>query len=1058
MFRFSSFVSIVRSEISCCAERERRRGFGLDFETFQKKVKMPKTSTSSSIVAQSFETQIKFTDQDRIKANQSAMRVECRRLLKEATAFADDDDEAFARAYAGSEGFSVAGLWFPSKTGNVPCDVLDVFLLLCPHGASVAITASECKRDCKALRSLWEEMLRKNNSAVISLSEDRELHIVAVRHPNYSRGCGPTNGDKDVNNNDVQTTSLEATTTATMTTTTTIGKSEAEKTNKLDGKNNGTMITTTDSSSFFLGFEIPSKSVFEANYLLENSQFVVILDLDETLLQAASEGTLERAIESEQKKIIDLGEKFEKIKNGEQLIDNNNNERAAATGEETTTTTNKEELLREIRNEREACKERQKHLLEDHRMLKEYKATNHVKSDFLTHSSKNEKVTVLDKEKREFKTVERPVIRLNSKYRGGLNGYTIFTRIDPSEVHSSILVHIRPGWFGTNGLREALAGLNRTSKKKLAQVYVCTTAEKEYAMEMWRLLDREFSLIDEREVRRRVVSLHGLGPGARKSFKIAWEGNENKWPQALSLIIDDRSNVWSEKEQPHILTVHPFLPTGYIEPESNSIEKNADAAKSNSGKKDETSSAFLEREIPGKGGVLGSALTMINAARTRFFTAFRKYAKEQRTHIFHNSFTKKDQCADAEPPAANMADENNNNNNNKHDDKKEFGTPPKASESTDYPTLKHILPEIMEKEANEIVRSVLKERAGSSKIAGGAGSALDAVLAPMMRSIVENDKVKKERREKEEREKREKIQKDKMELERKELEEREAREKKEREELEEARIKQLAKQERKAKKMEEQQQQQQDKVDIEQDSAVKKKERAARAQMKKAEKEQKKMLIEIEEHKKRKESAEKKRKTKKQQKTAASTKKPKLDLEMDDETWNDTLDELHCNVCRSIEHGEKMLLCDCCDCGFHIFCLKPPLEGIPEGDDEWFCETCHKGVHLMDTVPAKHDLRLTLQELAEKTPESVMEDIIKICKIAQGLEEDDEEEFTIDVAKLDSKTLWKLRQVCDEALAQQTEKIKDEDNNVIVINDDDEDDENEGLREDSGSEFDVSDD
>ena len=112
-------------------------------------------------------------------------------------------------------------------------------------------------------------------------------------------------------------------------------------------------------------------------------------------------------------------------------------------------------------------------------------------------------------------------------------------------------------------------------------------------MEMWRLLDREFSLIDEREVRRRVVSLHGLGPGARKSFKIAWEGNENKWPQALSLIIDDRSNVWSEKEQPHILTVHPFLPTGYIEPESNSIEKNADAAKSNSGKKDETSSAFL---------------------------------------------------------------------------------------------------------------------------------------------------------------------------------------------------------------------------------------------------------------------------------------------------------------------------------------------------------------------------------------------------------------------------------------------------------------------------------
>ena len=45
------------------------------------------------------------------------------------------------------------------------------------------------------------------------------------------------------------------------------------------------------------GFEIPSKSVFEANFLLENSQFVVILDLDETL-PAASEGTLERISEN----------------------------------------------------------------------------------------------------------------------------------------------------------------------------------------------------------------------------------------------------------------------------------------------------------------------------------------------------------------------------------------------------------------------------------------------------------------------------------------------------------------------------------------------------------------------------------------------------------------------------------------------------------------------------------------------------------------------------------------------------------------------------------------
>jgi [histone H3]-trimethyl-L-lysine4 demethylase len=33
-----------------------------------------------------------------------------------------------------------------------------------------------------------------------------------------------------------------------------------------------------------------------------------------------------------------------------------------------------------------------------------------------------------------------------------------------------------------------------------------------------------------------------------------------------------------------------------------------------------------------------------------------------------------------------------------------------------------------------------------------------------------------------------------------------------------------------------------------------------------------------------------------------------------------------------------MLLCDGCDCGYHIFCLDPPLSSIPRG--QWFCHTC----------------------------------------------------------------------------------------------------------------------
>jgi uncharacterized Zn finger protein (UPF0148 family) len=32
------------------------------------------------------------------------------------------------------------------------------------------------------------------------------------------------------------------------------------------------------------------------------------------------------------------------------------------------------------------------------------------------------------------------------------------------------------------------------------------------------------------------------------------------------------------------------------------------------------------------------------------------------------------------------------------------------------------------------------------------------------------------------------------------------------------------------------------------------------------------------------------------------------------------------------------LLCDGCDAGFHMRCLRPPLEHVPEGD--WFCPDC----------------------------------------------------------------------------------------------------------------------
>ncbi|OCB85389.1 hypothetical protein A7U60_g7699 [Sanghuangporus baumii] len=45
-----------------------------------------------------------------------------------------------------------------------------------------------------------------------------------------------------------------------------------------------------------------------------------------------------------------------------------------------------------------------------------------------------------------------------------------------------------------------------------------------------------------------------------------------------------------------------------------------------------------------------------------------------------------------------------------------------------------------------------------------------------------------------------------------------------------------------------------------------------------------------------------------------------------------------CEICHRRNRGTEMLLCDGCDCGFHMFCLVPPLTSVPKG--QWFCHTC----------------------------------------------------------------------------------------------------------------------
>ena len=47
-----------------------------------------------------------------------------------------------------------------------------------------------------------------------------------------------------------------------------------------------------------------------------------------------------------------------------------------------------------------------------------------------------------------------------------------------------------------------------------------------------------------------------------------------------------------------------------------------------------------------------------------------------------------------------------------------------------------------------------------------------------------------------------------------------------------------------------------------------------------------------------------------------------------------------CHICEQDNDETRMLLCDGCNKGYHMYCLNPPLKSIPEGD--WFCLNCFK--------------------------------------------------------------------------------------------------------------------
>ncbi|RHY82116.1 hypothetical protein DYB35_006080 [Aphanomyces astaci] len=45
-----------------------------------------------------------------------------------------------------------------------------------------------------------------------------------------------------------------------------------------------------------------------------------------------------------------------------------------------------------------------------------------------------------------------------------------------------------------------------------------------------------------------------------------------------------------------------------------------------------------------------------------------------------------------------------------------------------------------------------------------------------------------------------------------------------------------------------------------------------------------------------------------------------------------------CRLCAGDTNLSQIILCDCCDDEYHLYCLNPPLAAVPDGD--WFCPVC----------------------------------------------------------------------------------------------------------------------
>jgi len=495
----------------------------------------------------------------------------------------------------------------------------------------------------ESIESLHGEMLGENKTAVVQMKgEDgtRELHLVAV-----PRGASEDEGE---------------------------GPSTA-----------AVKVATTMDVTRFIAFETKEMAPAYAMPLLKHNRLVVVLDLDETLVQATTLHALDRRIEKTRGRMVSLM-KFD-----------HNNPRASAV------------MVEEVKKERMACEVALRRLQTDRAMLAQYCVEGAVTLN------NRRSVTIPEIESLPNGTQRlKNVIRMPSPHIKG--GMIVFTVINPADPGTAMLVHVRPGW---EELRKYLSGQDRQSKR--AEVFVCTMANIEYAREMCRILDQHGTVFDPAQLEHRVKS---VAPNELKSLARTCGAH---FPTELAVIVDDRTAVWEPGARPHILAVTPFMPYG------NDVEYGT---------------TIEQHEARGTGGVLGAAQNMMETLRLRWHMDYEKFAHKARKHIqdtaAHGALrppppaTKTDE--DAAPTTSARDD------HAAEGDHAAAARGPADALRADHarkkaihlfypPNAADLLTPLMEAGAKEAALSIA-ERGGAARAAAGAGSRLAAALGTLDRN------------------------------------------------------------------------------------------------------------------------------------------------------------------------------------------------------------------------------------------------------------------------------------------------------------------------------------